>query len=154
MKALAIFASLTAIVAVTIASHLFRLTYERVSWHGPTTLVRETWSRPDLEGLWTGTFYNRHDCLNSCETRERVQLNIQADSTARLVIAIDTLDMIFVPFTDVVYAKPKLWRVSANDARLQPDRLVMDWDTSIGIPFEHRGDSLFFDSIGSWVSSY
>ena len=154
MKAFATVASVVAVVAIAAAVYLFRQSYERARWFEPTTLIRQTGVRPDLEGIWTGIFYYPQDCgLNGCETRERVQLNIRTDSTARLVFAIDTLEIIYVPFTDLVYARPGLWRVKADEAIIQSDRLVMAWDTSISVPFEVRGDSLLFDGLDSAVSS-
>ncbi len=124
-----------------------------MQWPQPTTLVREPDSRPGLEGIWTGTFYYPHDCPG-CETRERIQLDIRPDSTARLAFAIYSLDLIYVPFTDLTYARPSLYLVNADEARIQPGRLVMTWDTSVTVPFKLRGDSLLFDGLDSGVSSF
>ena len=155
MKGLAVTASVVAVVAVAIAYQLFVGSYERVSWDG-SALVRQTaqeWGYP-LAGVWSGTFYYRQDCgPNGCETREQVQLTVRRDSTARLVVAVDTLDMIYVPFSDIVFARPSLYAASAEEVSVQPDSLVMAWDTSYSVPYEVRGDSLFAN-LGSHLTSF
>jgi hypothetical protein len=155
MKGLAVTASVVAVVAVAIAYQLFVGSYERVCW-SRDALVRQTaqeWGNP-LAGVWAGTFYYMHDCgPNGCETREQVQLTVRPDSTARLVVAVDTLDMIYVPFTDVVFARPSLWIASADEVLVRPDKLVMAWDTSYTVPYEVRGDSLVAD-LGAHLTSF
>ena len=153
MKGLAVAASVVAVVAV-VAYRLFVGSYERVSWERGA-LVRQTaqeWGYP-LAGVWEGTFYYRQDCgPNGCETREQVRLTVRRDSTARLVVAVDTLDMIYVPFTDLVFARPSLWIASADEVSVGADSLVMAWDASYSVPYEVRGDSLFAD-LGSHLAS-
>jgi len=147
LKVVAIaFAVLFTLTAV-LAAHLFRENYVRFEWHAPTTLHR-TSSGDGLVGSWNGAFYYMHDC-HECATRERVQLDILPDSTALLVISVDTLDLVWIPAMGGQYARALPWRVSAQDAVVEGSRLVSSTDPRSAVSFELRGDSLYFDGLSS-----
>ena len=155
MKIFAIISTLIAIISLAGVVYLFQQSYDRVHFFEPIDLVREAHSVSPIGGLWTGTFYYPQDCgPRGCETRERVELTIRNDSTARLVIAIDTLSIVYIPMTNLIYARSHPYRVSVDHAILEPDSLRMLWDSSYAVSYKKRGDTLMFEYLDSSIMSY